>query len=154
MIHRLFQIAVSARRFLEPIWHEWHAAWKGPVPPVASTFTCGRSSLFLAEALRHEGFEAEWQSGTPRLSESGPELGPYGFHTGTRWESHAWVCSGGLIVDITADQFGAEPVIVTPASDARYGAGDRDTALPIHIAARGRAVDEIWPRWLVHRGAD
>jgi hypothetical protein len=26
MIHQLFQIAVSARRFIEPVWDEWHQA--------------------------------------------------------------------------------------------------------------------------------
>lgn len=148
MIHQLFEVAVSARRFIEPIWHEWHLAW-GPNPPtVASRFTCGRTSLFLVDVLRHEGKAAEWVSGVPRLAEEGPELGPYGFFFAGRWESHAWVRCGAWIIDITADQFGADPVIVTPAIDRRYSAGNRDTALPIHVAARRRAVDELWPRWL------
>lgn len=153
MIHQLFQFAVSARRFIEPVWDEWHRAQGSPPPLVASRFTCGRTSLFLVKVLRTDGFEAEWQSGTPRLSEEGPEVGPYGFHSGSRWEGHAWVRSGGLIVDITADQFGAEPVIVTSTTDRRYGAGHKDTALPSSIAARHKAVDDIWLRWLDHRAA-
>lgn len=152
MIHQLFQIAVSARRFIEPVWDEWHRAHEW-TPPVASRFTCGRSSLFLVDVLRHEGFEAAWRCGTPRLSEQGPELGAYGFDAGSRWESHAWAGSGALIIDITADQFGAEPVIVTTANDPRYSAGERDTALPASIAARHRAVEELWPRWLSYRSA-
>lgn len=99
------------------------------------------------------GFEAEWRSGTPRLSEQGPELGAFGFNTGGRWESHAWVSSRTLIIDITADQFGAEPVIVTAAADPLYSAGACDTAPPASIAARRKAVAEIWPRWLSYRGA-
>jgi hypothetical protein len=153
MIHQLFQFAVSARRFIEPVWTEWHEAGGSSPPSVASRFTCGRTSLFLVKVLQAEGFEAQWQSGTPRLSEEGPELGPYGFYTGSRWESHAWVCCRALVIDITADQFGAEPIIVTSATDKRYGAGDKDTALPSFIAARHKAVDDIWPRWLDHRAA-
>ncbi|WP_157066574.1 hypothetical protein [Hyphomicrobium sulfonivorans] len=58
-----------------------------------------------------------------------------------------------MIVDITADQFGADDVIVTLQNDPRYRAGARntpagDTALPQFVAARRIAVDEIWPRWL------
>jgi hypothetical protein len=153
MIHQLFQIAVSARHFIEPVWDEWHRAQGPDRPSPASAFTCGRTSLFLVKVLQTDGFEAEWQSGTPRLSEEGPELGPYGFHSGNRWESHAWVCCDGLIVDITADQFGAEPVIVTSTTDERYRAGDKDTAPPSSIEARRKAVDDIWPRWLRQRAA-
>lgn len=150
MIHPLFEIAVSVRGFIEPIWHEWHRASGGPPPKVAAASTCGRSSLFLVEVLHHAGLDAEWQSGTPRLSEAGPELGPYGFFTGRRWESHAWVRCGAHIIDITADQFGADRIIVTAADDARYRVGERDTALPAYVAARRAAVDAMWRRWLAH----
>jgi hypothetical protein len=152
MRQQLFEIAVSARLFIEPIWHEWHRAL-GSHPAIASRHTCGRSSLFLVEALRHEGVAALWVSGVPRLSEQGPEIGPYGFYAGDRWESHAWVSCDAWIVDITADQFGADPVVVARAGDSRYSAGERDTTLPAHVAARRKAVDDLWPKWLAHRAA-
>ncbi|HWK32476.1 MAG TPA: hypothetical protein VNR51_02185 [Hyphomicrobium sp.] len=79
------------------------------------------------------------------------DIGPFGFFAGGRWQSHAWVRSGDWIVDITADQFDADPVVVTPACDPRYGAGACDTALPEFIAARRRAVDALWPLWLAWR---
>ncbi|WP_457581312.1 hypothetical protein [Ensifer canadensis] len=106
-----------------------------------------RTSLFLSRALTAGGFEASWASGTPRLSPTGPELGDFGFLSETGWQSHAWVECGNVIVDITAHQFGAPPVLITDRHDRRYGKGNGDTALPEFILARQRAVDEIWPRW-------
>lgn len=141
-------LALAARRFMEPVWLEWHSAGNREAPTTPSQWTCGRTSLFLARALGSEGFMASWASGTPRLSSDGPELGPFGFLTHTGWQSHAWVECGNLIVDITADQFGAPPVLIADLHDHRYGKGDRDTARPEFILARERAVDEIWPRWL------
>ncbi len=48
------------------------------------------------------------------------------------WQSHAWLCQGPLIVDITADQFPEvpEPVIVTNAS-AWHGAFEQEAR---HVA--------------------
>ncbi|KAA8388650.1 hypothetical protein FOH24_12435 [Acetobacter tropicalis] len=148
MQQHLIKIATAARSFLEPVWVEWHKARGGPVPPIHSQYTCGRSSLFIVRALRHEGIAGTWRSGVPRHSENGPDLGPLGFHGKDRWEGHAWVEAGGYILDITADQFGASPVIVVPVGDERYSPGDLDTALPVHIANRIKAVDAIWPLWL------
>jgi hypothetical protein len=101
--------------------------------------------LFLARVLAVEGLDASWQSGTPRLSHEGPEPGDFVFLSDTNWQSHAWVECGNLIVDVTADQFGAPPVVVISRHDRRYSKGDRDTALPEFVRARERAGDEIWP---------
>ncbi|KQW39747.1 MULTISPECIES: hypothetical protein [unclassified Ensifer] len=140
-------LATAAHLFVEPIWLEWNSAWNGDAPVTPSQWTCGRTSLFLSRALAAEGFEASWASGTPRLSSSGPELGDFGFLSDAGWQSHAWVECGNVIVDITADQFGAPPVHIVDRYDRRYSKGDRDTALPEFIRACQRAVDEIWPRW-------
>lgn len=139
----LHAIATTVRAFLEPVWRRWQ-----PGVEPASKNTCGRSSLFLERVLRHQGQDARWTNGIPRFADDAPELGPFGFFTGTCWESHAWVECGGLIVDVTADQFGAEPVIVTPAGDPRYGARTLDTASPEAIEARKRTVDALWRDWL------
>jgi hypothetical protein len=139
----LLALAISVRAFLEPAWRQWQ-----PGVDPASKNTCGRSSLFLERVLRQAGHEASWTNGVPRLSEDGPDLGPFGFFTGVRWESHAWVECGGIIVDVTADQFGAPPVIVTPANDPRYGAQTFETANAEAIAARHRVVDALWQGWL------
>lgn len=141
-------LAAAARRFMEPIWLEWHSVRNGEAPITPSQWTCGRTSLFLARALTSEGFAASVASGAPRPSPDGPELGPFGFFTQTGWQGHAWVECDTFIIDVTADQFGAAPVLISDRHDRRYGKGDRDTALPEYILARHRAVDEIWPRWL------
>jgi len=139
----LHAIAATVRAFLEPSWRRWQP---GAEPP--SKNTCGRSSLFLQRVLADRGHKATWTNGIPRLGENAPELGPFGFFSGTRWESHAWVECDGFIVDVTADQFGARPVLVTPATDPSYGARTLDTASPEAVAARQRTVDELWQDWL------
>ncbi|GAB4067473.1 hypothetical protein KHC28_17885 [Ancylobacter sonchi] len=149
----LWDIAVAARNFLEAIWPEWHSAW-GEAPAVTSRWTCGRSSLFLVHVLKEQGLAARWVSGTPRLGEQEPEIGPYGFFDGKQWQSHAWVRQGDLIVDVTADQFGAAPVLVVAATDNRYGEGPGDTALPTFAAARERAAKALLPRWHVSAQRD
>ncbi|MGO4620947.1 hypothetical protein AB4Z34_11225 [Ensifer sp. 2YAB10] len=136
---------------MEPIWLEWHRAWGGDLPALPSQWTCGRSSLFLVRALSTEGFDVVWASGTPRADPNEPEIGPFGFFHEGSWQSHAWVECGDFIVDITADQFGAPPVLVVDRTDTRYNRGDRDTALPEFVLARRRAVDDIWPRWQLMR---
>lgn len=113
-------LAVAARRFMEPIWLGWHSTWNGDAPSTPSQWTCGRTSLFLVRALAAEGLDASWASGTPRLSPAGPELGDFGFLSDIGWQSHAWVECGNIIVDITADQFGAPPVLITDRHDRRY----------------------------------
>lgn len=143
---RLVAIATAARGFLESVWPRWHAA-HGVSPRPPSTATCGRSSLFLVRVLDELGIAARWTNGTPRHVEGGPEIGPLGFFDGQRWRAHAWVASGPFILDVTADQFGAPPVLVVPADDARYRQGGGDTALPEFRAARRRAVDVLMPHW-------
>jgi hypothetical protein len=150
MYEYLSEIACSARIFIEPVWCEWHRARGLGQPDVASRNTCGRTSFFLVNALQREGLDAEWKTGVPRLSDAGPELGPYGFLVNARWESHSWVECQEWIVDLTADQFGAPPVIVTPSNDVRYRAGT-DTAQPIHVANRQRSAEAIWDQWVLHR---
>lgn len=147
----LFRLASAARTFLEPFWVRWRQSRSEPVPAIPSAHTCGRSSLFLRNALRLEEYPAEWANGIPRNAEERAELGPFGFFSGWRWESHAWVVSGDHILDITADQFGADPVIVTSLSDARYRSGGGDTATPSAIRARHDVVEALWPEWVSHR---
>ena len=147
----LFRLCADVREFLAPVWVRWRQSRGEPVLATPSTNTCGRSSLFLRDVLRSEGFSAEWTSGVPRLAEEGADIGPFGFFSGRRWESHAWVVSNNFILDITADQFGAAPVIVTPIVDDRYRAGYKDTAMPSARRARQEAVEALWPEWLSHR---
>ncbi len=146
-LNEIQRIASAARVFIEPVWHRWHQSEGRTVPQPPSRHTCGRTSLFLREVLRHEGHHAEWMSGTPYVGGSGAPDAACGFYSGSRWEGHAWVISGKIIVDITADQFGGEPIVVTSVSDARY-VGSIDLADPAAIRARREAVAALWPKWM------
>ena len=149
-LNEIQYIASVARLFIEPVWHQWHQSRGHTVPDPASRYTCGRTSLFLRDALRHEGHSAEWMSGTPYAGDNGAPDAACGFYSGARWEGHAWVISGKTIVDITADQFGYDPIVITTISDARY-IGSRDLADLAAIKARREAVDALWPDWIAFR---
>lgn len=132
---------------MEPVWDDWLAAepWRRGTTPSAGA--CGRTSLFVRDVLRRQGHEAEWSNGVPRRSETSP-IGDFGFHVQGRWESHAWTTCHGWIVDITADQFGAPPVIVTAATDPRYAANNLDTADAESIARRQATAASLITAWL------
>lgn len=131
---------------METVWPKWQAE-RGVVPVVLSQNTCVRTSLFLQRVLAHEGFAAVTVNNIPRRSEAGPELGPYGFRTSDRWEAHAWVESEDWIIDIAADQFGADAVIATRRDDPRYGRADNDQPSEADARRRYLAVEALWQRW-------
>jgi hypothetical protein len=140
---QLYAIAFAARSFLEPVWKDWNSKSTETLS-VASSNTCGRSSLFLRNVL-FDDFElpALWKNGTPQES-----CNTCGFLTDKGWKAHAWVNMDAWIIDITADQFGGFPVIITSHIDNRYREGNEDTALPEHRVKRIAAVNQIWPLWL------
>lgn len=66
-----------------------------------------------------------------------------------KWESHFWVegvlpDGSGVIVDISADQFGHEDVVVTDAEDPRY----KKNYLGDH-QAMVRPREDAWALWMV-----
>lgn len=149
-MNEIGRIASDVRLFIEPIWRRWHLLAGRALPHPLSRFTCGRTSLFLRDVLRHEGYSAEWVSGTPYAGESNAPVSASGYFTGFRWEGHAWVVSGKNIVDITADQFGCDPIVITSVEDNRY-VGSKDLANPDAVNARNEAVTALWPKWQAFR---
>lgn len=152
MLDEIQSIASTARQFIEPVWLHWHQARGRIVPHPTSRYTCGRTSLFLRDVLRHGGYRAEWMSGTPYAGGRATPDAACGFYSGTRWEGHAWVVSGDTIIDITADQFGGDPVLITSVADTRYAAS-MDLADHDAIKARREAVAALWPGWMVFRSS-
>lgn len=136
-------IASSVRSFLETVWPDWQmeksARYGGQVPSIMSYSTCGRSSTFVQMVLDACAISAEvqhgWFDGEGYAKPSGSE------------GRHSWVGSGPWIIDVTADQFGMDKVIVTNAADSRYYI-DVDVALPENKLRRIQAAEEIWDRWL------
>lgn len=143
---RLIRLAHEARAFLEPHWREWYQCAGAPPGRVSlSQGTCGRSSRFLRDMLREEGFVAELAFGSPITC-------PCGFHSADGWRGHAWVICHDppRIVDITADQFHAPPVIVAPLDDARYIRGE-DVAGEDFIAKRQKIARALLKEWRARR---
>ena len=117
------------------------------MPATASQWTCVRSSLFLRRVLDRYGIAAELRSGQPRNRHTGGVDGHYGLFVAGRWVSHAWVEADGFILDVTADQFGAAPVIVTETDAAAYRAADDYAYLLSPTPAAYAAVEDIWSIW-------
>ncbi|MDX1779959.1 MAG: hypothetical protein R3256_01445 [Thalassovita sp.] len=140
---RLSELTWEVRRFLEPRWAAWHRREGSPVLATPSQGTCGRSSLFLCRVLLLNGYSAEFAAGDPTE-------GRKGFRTSSGWKGHAWVQNRRLILDVTADQFGQPPVVITQADDPRYGRGT-DTAEPQFISRRQRAVERLMADWAAER---
>lgn len=139
---RLERIAGEVRAFLEPHWAEWHRKAGSPEGQHSlSEGTCGRSSRFMVEVLREAGLKARMAFGCPIGCDCG-----FCAPQGTR--GHAWVVvrDPARIVDITADQFGDAPVIVTGMDDPRYHEG-HDRADPEWIENRERVMQRLMPLW-------
>ncbi|KQN74521.1 hypothetical protein ASE91_01895 [Sphingomonas sp. Leaf62] len=116
----------------------------GPLPSPPSRYTRVRSSLLVVRLLAEQGIVGVLRSGIPPADERKPASASFGFRAVGGWESHAWVEACGFIVEIIADQFGDAPVIVVPAHDRRYAAGEGPTALPAPGPKPVEAVDIVW----------
>ncbi|WJH39144.1 hypothetical protein N7E02_19930 [Aliirhizobium terrae] len=98
-----------------------------------------------------EGFPAKIAVGNPFGEDGRMRITNAGFLAGRCWESHAWICCEDMIVDVTADQFGGDRLIITHSSDLRYCANGLDAASRLSMEARRTAVAQIWPEWLAYR---
>lgn len=139
----LFQKSAAARRFLEQVWPEWQAQtcreFRISLPHIMSANTCGRSSLFLAAVMNEAGIKAQIEHGW--FCKTDPVA------TEAEIPRHAWVTADSWIIDITADQFGSPPVLLTGRDDARYRPGT-DTADAAARARRSDALAAVWEQWL------
>lgn len=109
-------VAAEMRCFLEPLWGRWKAeTGRFSLPDAASTSMCGFTSAFMARAL------AELDDGEWRVAGGWPPDGGGLTCPGGRLNAHFWTTSSdGIIVDLTADQFGLPCVIVTRLGDGRF----------------------------------
>ena len=140
----LTTLASAARTFLEPHWEAWYRHIGSPEGQrTFSEGTCGRSSTFLCDLLRSEGYSARVAYGSPVECDCG-------FRTAAGWKGHGWVVveDPACIIDLTADQFGAPPVIVTGLDDPRFCEG-HDVAGQGWIAQRQRAAKDLMQDWQV-----
>lgn len=140
------QIAHEIRLFLETeVWSDWlEAIDEDQHPPgaTASVGMCRVSSPIVRDILTAEYPNGDWKvvGGHPSVAyvEHDPRDrrrflrifdgidGGMWDRANSQWDGHYWVRghSEGLevIVDVTADQYGWDPVVVTAGDDARYRA--------------------------------
>jgi hypothetical protein len=141
--------AKAIRVFLEPHWAAWHEAKKRrtagsnpadrDTPP--SEGMCRFTAVFLAAVLPEElGGLWRIRGGSPW-----PPLYPNGGLADSQgtWHSHYWLQQGRFILDITADQFGHEPVVYTSSNDPRYRANYSARELRRHLA-EARTTPAQW----------
>lgn len=99
------------RSALEGFWADWALERAHPTAATGATM-CRFTSAFLAMEL-----DGPWRiAGGESGRQDGDEAG---FFDGENWHAHYWVTDGLQIVDLTANQFGAEPIITT-VDDLRY----------------------------------
>ena len=112
------------RHFLETIWHETHSEWKPEEnPEIISTYMCRYTCIFLKEIIKREyGIIPEIKSGRPEAVElNGTPQGKYGYKDNAgNWHDHSWLLIENKIIDLTADQFGGNEVILTDVSNENY----------------------------------
>jgi hypothetical protein len=141
------RLAREVRAFLEPHWAIWHRKAGSPEGlRTLSEGTCGRSSRFLCEVLKAKGYDAEVSFGSPVECDCG-------FLSAEGCKGHGWVelQDPACLVDVTADQFGAPPVIVTAPNDPRYRRG-HDIAGPGWKAERQRLAQALLVEWEAWHG--
>lgn len=102
---------VLTRKALEGYWSAWAVERNRPEAASGATM-CRFTAAFLVLVL---GWRWTVEGGEPNYPGESA-----GFFDGKAWHAHYWVTDGERIVDLTANQFGAAPIIVTSAADERY----------------------------------
>lgn len=114
---RIGDTATELRSFLEPLWLR-RKAETGRLPDAGSPLSegmCGFTSAFVVLALSVTDGPG-W-----RMAGGWPQSGGGIACRRGRLHGHFWAVSeDGIVVDLTADQFGHPNVIVTTDRDARY----------------------------------
>lgn len=115
------------REFLLPCWHWTHLNFikygqrlsmhkRTEIPDPVSTDMCRHTTLFLLQLLAQTG-DTRWRVAGGFLNHKDA---PGVYEESGLWLQHWWLESADYILDLTADQFGWEPVVLVPVTDARY----------------------------------
>lgn len=111
------------RKYLEPRWKTSHQNW-GPEPKLLSKHMCRYTCIFIKALLPTSSFYP-WTivGGRPEKEREGTPNGRFGMRAENGcWFDHCWIRNDKQIIDITADQFGYERIIIASADDDRYSA--------------------------------
>lgn len=126
---------VALRPVLEAFWAQW-AEERGMPAAATGASMCRFTSAFLSDVL---GWEWKVEGGYAQHPGEAA-----GFFDGVAWHGHYWVTDGRRVVDLTANQFGAEAILVTTVEDARY----RANYSPAEVADALYYVEDRVEEWL------
>lgn len=150
-------VADSARSFLETRWALGRSHGR---TGLLSSGMCRLTSAFLVKALS-QATGTRW---TVRGGAPASDAGVWELRDGVTeggmidrdgfWRGHYWVedLSGALMVDLTADQFGWEPLIVRETGDPRYRANYLAHAVRDHLKGAVILPREWLKAWRAERG--
>lgn len=145
----LLSLCQQVRAFLEPRWLTLHQSWGEPHPRTPSQYMCRYTSIFLKTLLANYG-DPSWQlvAGRPARELEGTPDGRFGFRTSSGlFFDHCWVQSIDQIIDLTADQFGAEAIIITSIDDPRYHPNLTANDLERDIAKLAHRAEKWLQEW-------
>lgn len=131
----LMERLVHLRTELKGFWQQWADEKKLPFAANGKTM-CRFTSAFLSDVL---GWEWRVAGGDPTYK--GDKAG---FFDGDTWQGHYWVTNGRQIIDLTANQFGAEEIVVTTVDDPRY----RANYTPMELDNAMCEVEDRVDEWL------
>ncbi len=118
-------VALTARKAWEPVWPIWKSLSGHPSPDgLPSVDACIPTSFALGDILNRVVSEYSWRAVGGRPTKRTP-AGGFSASEGSA-HGHFWVegkrCGDLVVVDITADQFDGEPVIVHEGPSPRHSA--------------------------------
>lgn len=160
----------ETRAFLEPLWRgfkdERHPGWEER--ELLSFGMCRFTAAFLRPILE-EATDRKWSvigglshfhpadegwdrtKGKPN-SAFDAEDGVGGILTIEGiWLDHYWLTDGATIIDLTADQAGWEPILVTDAKDERYLANWKASFVKAHLKDVSKRSGEWRQQWFDRR---
>lgn len=126
------------RTALEGYWAAWAKEKNRPEVATGATM-CRFTAPFLVRILGKKWYVAGGQANFAG--------DPAGFFDGKKWHGHYWVTDGERIVDLTAHQFGAEPIVLTTSADPRYSANYTKGELreaQQHVSIRARKWAQLY----------
>ena len=113
---------IEIRRALEAGWSEHWAreAKRGVAQPECVSGRLCRITSFALAPLLGELYGGRWRvAGGEAWPEQGLHSGGF-LDSAGQWRGHYWLTCGDQLVDFTADQFGAEVIVVATTTDSRY----------------------------------
>lgn len=131
------QALTRFREFLSACWdwsHEVHYSTgfnrKEKKPEIHCTYMCRHTSVLLQELIC--SVDPGWKVAGGWMSDSAHPADPN--------QPHCWLVRGSSLVDLTAEQFGWDSVVITTTDDPRY----RSTLLRLPTARNLKTTLDQW----------